>query len=157
MKLTTLCYIEQDDKYLMMHRIKKKNDVNHDKWIGIGGKFEFGESPEDCLIREAQEEIGYTLTNYKLRGVITFIFNDEEAEYMFLYTAKENITSLPDCNEGNLEWVAKNDIEKLKLWQGDKIFLKLLAEDYPFFSLKLKYRWDNLELAILDGKEIPTK
>ena len=108
--LTTLCYIEKDDKYLMLHRVKKEHDVNKDKWIGIGGKFEFGESPEDCLIREAHEEINYTLTNYKLRGIITFIFNNEEAEYMFLYTAQENITELPECNEGILEWVPKKDI-----------------------------------------------
>ncbi len=155
MKLTTLCYIEHNEKYLMLHRVKKENDVNKDKWIGIGGKFEFGESPEECLIREAQEEIGITLTDYKLRGVITFIFNDEEAEYMFLYTAKENIKNLPECDEGILEWVSKNEIEKLNIWQGDKIFLKLLAEKKPFFSLKLKYHWDNLVSAVLDGNILP--
>ena len=154
MLLTTLCYLEQDDKYLMLHRISKKNDVNKDKWIGIGGKFEFGESPEDCLLREAREETGYTLTSYKLRGVVTFLFNDEEAEYMFLYTADGFEGEPTLCDEGTLEWVPKSEINNRNLWEGDKIFFRLLDEGAPFFSLKLQYRGDYLEEAVLDGKPI---
>ena len=138
----------------MLHRISKKNDVNKDKWIGIGGKFEFGESPEDCLLREAREETGYTLTSYKLRGVVTFLFNDEEAEYMFLYTADGFEGEPTLCDEGTLEWVPKSEINNLNLWEGDKIFFRLLDEGAPFFSLKLKYRGDYLEEAVLDGKPI---
>ena len=151
MILTTLCYLEQDDQYLMLHRISKKNDVNKDKWIGIGGKFEFGESPEDCLLREAKEETGYTLTSYKLRGIVTFLFNDEEAEYMFLYTADGFDGEQTLCSEGTLEWVKKSEIDKLHLWVGDKIFFKLMDEGSKFFSLKLHYRGDSLEEAVLDG------
>ncbi len=151
MLLTTLCYLEKDDSYLMLHRIKKQNDVNKDKWIGIGGKFEFGESPEDCLLREAKEETGYTLTNYRLRGIVTFLFNDEEAEYMFLYTADGFEGEPVLCSEGTLEWVKKTEINNLNLWVGDKIFFKLMNEGHPFFSLKLHYRWDDLEEAVLDG------
>lgn len=138
----------------MLHRISKKNDVNKDKWIGIGGKFEFGESPEDCLLREAKEETGYTLTSYKLRGVVTFLFNDEEAEYMFLYTADGFEGEPTLCDEGTLEWVPKSEINNLNLWEGDKIFFRLLDEGAPFFSLKLQYRGDYLEEAVLDGKTI---
>lgn len=152
MKLTTLCYLERDDKYLMMHRVSKKNDVNKDKWIGIGGKFEFGESPEDCLLREAREETGYTLTGYRLRGIVTFLFNDEEAEYMFLYTADGFEGEQISCSEGNLEWVPKSEIDRLNLWEGDRIFFELLTENAPFFSLKLHYRGDRLTEAVLDGK-----
>ena len=151
MKLTTLCYLEQNDQYLMLHRISKKNDVNKDKWIGIGVKFEFGESPEDCLLREAKEETGYTLTSYKLRGIVTFLFNDEEAEYMFLYTADGFDGEQTLCSEGTLEWVKKSEIDKLNLWVGDKIFFKLMDEGSKFFSLKLHYRGDSLEEAVLDG------
>lgn len=154
MLLTTLCYLEQDDKYLMLHRISKKNDVNKDKWIGIGGKFEFGESPEDCLLREAREETGYILTSYRLRGVVTFLFNDEEAEYMFLYTADGFEGESVPCTEGTLEWVPKTEIDSLNLWEGDRIFFELLTNDAPFFSLKLHYRGDRLEEAVLDGKQM---
>ena len=154
MLLTTLCYLEQDDKYLMLHRISKKNDVNKDKWIGIGGKFEFGESPEDCLLREAKEETGYTLTSYRLRGIVTFLFNNEEAEYMFLYTADGFEGEPIPCNEGTLEWVPKSEIDSLNLWEGDKIFFRLLEENAPFFSLKLKYHDNDLEEAVLDGRPI---
>jgi len=157
MKLTTLCYLEKDDQYLMLHRISKKNDVNKDKWIGIGGKFEFGESPEDCLLREAKEETGYTLTSYKLRGIVTFLFNDEEAEYMFLYTADGFEGEQTLCSEGTLEWVKKSEIEKLNLWVGDKVFFQLMDEGSPFFSLKLHYRGDNLEEAVLDGTPLDWK
>lgn len=135
----------------MLHRISKKNDVNKDKWIGIGGKFEFGESPEDCLLREAREETGYYLTDYRLRGVVTFLFNEEEAEYMFLYTAGGFHGEPVLCDEGTLEWVDKSEIDRLNLWEGDRIFFELLKEEHPFFSLKLHYRGDRLSEAVLDG------
>lgn len=151
MKLTTLCYLEQDGKYLMLHRVRKKQDVNKDKWIGIGGKFEFGESPEDCLLREALEETGYRLTGYRLRGIVTFLFNEEEAEYMFLYTADGFLGEPVPCNEGTLEWVSKEEIDRLNLWEGDRIFFELLKEEAPFFSLKLHYMGDRLCEAVLNG------
>ena len=154
MKLTTLCYLEQDENYLMLHRVSKKNDVNKDKWIGIGGKFEFGESPEDCLLREALEETGYRLTSYRLRGIVTFLFNDEEAEYMFLYTADGFEGEPTECSEGVLEWVPKEDVDTLRLWEGDRIFFELLKENAPFFSLKLHYRGDRLSEAVLDGRPL---
>lgn len=154
MNLTTLCYIEQDDSYLMLHRIKKKVDVNKDKWIGIGGKFEKNESPEDCLLREAKEETGLTLTSYRLRGVVTFLCEPWESELMFLYTADGYEGELSECMEGTLEWVKKEDVEKLNLWEGDKIFFRLLNENAPFFSLKLRYEGDQLMEAVLDGKSI---
>lgn len=156
MKLTTLCYIEKDDAYLMLHRVKKDHDVNKGKWIGVGGKFEPGESPDDCLLREVHEETGLTLTRWRYRGVITFCYNDNEAEYMHLFTADAFTGALvTDCQEGNLRWVAKKDIPALNLWRGDRIFLKLLAEEHPPFSLKLVYENDNLLEAILDGERLP--
>ena len=156
MKLTTLCYIEKDENYLMIHRIKKKHDVNKDKWIGIGGKFERGESPEDCILRETKEETGLTLTDYRLRGVLTFVYNDddEEMEYIFIYTADGFAGELAECNEGTLEWVPKTQIDRLNLWEGDRIFHYLLDEDAPFFSLKLRYQDDLLKEAVLDGKPL---
>ena len=147
--LTTLCYIEHHDCYLMMHRISKKNDINQGKWIGVGGHFEANESPEDCLIREVQEETGLTLTHYRLRGIITFISNNWGCEYMHLYTA-DGFEGSPDpeqmaaCNEGILKWIPKSEIYDLNLWEGDRIFLKLLMETDNFFSLKLEYDGDDL-------------
>lgn len=152
--LTTLCYIEKDDQYLMLHRISKKNDVNKDKWIGIGGHFEEGESPEECLLREAKEETGLILTSWKFRGIVTFVAEDWPPEYMCLYTADGFEGEMVSCNEGVLEWVPKKDLMKLNLWEGDKIFLKLMAEDAPFFSMKLMYRGDTLVHASVDGKEL---
>lgn len=153
---TTLCYIEQDGKYLMLHRVKKKNDINHDKWIGIGGKFEFQESPEDCLLREAMEETGLTLTAWRYRGVVTFISGPEDdAEYMHLFTAHGFHGKLKTCDEGDLEWIEKTRLRELTLWEGDKLFLELLEQDAPFFSLKLVYEGDTLVQAVLDGKELP--
>lgn len=151
---TTLCYIEKDDCYLMLHRIAKKVDINKDKWIGVGGKFEEKESPEECLLREVKEETGLTLTSYRLRGIVTFVSDIWVTEYMFLYTADGFEGEVTKCNEGTLEWIPKNELYRLKLWEGDKIFLKLLAKDAPFFSLKLCYEGDNLVYGALDGKAL---
>jgi len=144
MKLTTLCYIEKDDKYLMLHRVKKVNDINQDKWIGVGGHFEEGESPEDCLLREVKEETGLTLTSYRFRGIVSFVSDKCEGEYMHLFTATEYEGELTECDEGELVWIKKSDIEKLTRWEGDKIFFRLLEEDSSFFSLKLIYEGDKL-------------
>lgn len=151
--LTTLCYIEQDGAYLMMHRVKKEKDINKDKWIGIGGHFEEGESPEECLLREVLEETGLTLTDYRLRGVITFLTDGWQPEYMFLYTAEGFTGTMHDCDEGDLEWVSKEKVPQLPIWEGDKIFFRLLEERQAFFSLKLRYEGDVLKEAVLDGKE----
>lgn len=155
MILSTLCYIEKDGCWLMLHRVKKKNDVNHDKWIGVGGKFEEGESPEDCLLREVWEETGLTLTEYRFRGLVTFVSNEAPTEYMHLFTASGYTGMLRDCDEGTLEWVPIEQVESLPLWQGDKIFLKLLRREEKFFSLKLRYDGDILVEAVRDGKPMP--
>lgn len=145
MKLTTLCYIENDrGEYLMLHRTKKKNDLNTGKWIGVGGKFEADETPEECLLREVYEETGLTLTGYRFRGVVTFLSDQWEGEYMHLFTANKYEGTLCDCNEGELAWVPKNDILKLNLWEGDHIFLRELLENDRFFSLRLSYTGDTL-------------
>ena len=152
---TTLCYIEKNDSYLLLHRVSKKNDANKDKWIGIGGKFEDKESPEDCLLREAKEETGLVLTSYQFRGIVTFVSNEYPTEYMFLYTADEYEGEIGKCREGTLEWVKKKDMYSLNLWEGDKIFLKRLSESKQFFSMKLVYdREDKLVDAVLDGKRL---
>lgn len=147
-KLTTLCYMEQDDCYLMMHRIRKKNDANEGKWIGVGGHFEEGESPEECLVREVYEETGLSLTSYRLRGIITFVSDEWGSEYMHLYTANgfegDLAAAMERCNEGVLKWVPKKEIFDLPLWEGDKIFLKLLLEKENIFSLKLEYQGEEL-------------
>jgi 8-oxo-dGTP diphosphatase len=142
--LSTLCYIEKDGKYLMLHRTVKKNDVNKDKWIGVGGHFEYGECPEDCVLREVKEETGYTLTSFQYRGLVTFVFADVEMEYMSLFTADGFEGEPAECDEGVLEWIAKEELLKLNLWEGDKIFLKLLDTEPRFFSLKLCYSKNNL-------------
>ena len=152
--LTTLCYIEQNDAYLMMHRVKKEVDINKDKWIGVGGHFEADESPDECLMREVKEETGLTLTSYRFRGLVTFISNEWQTEYMCLYTADGFRGELIDCNEGTLEWVPKSRLPELNLWKGDYIFLDLLETRQDFFSLKLRYRGDTLMEAVLDGKNI---
>lgn len=144
MKNTTLCYIEKDDAYLMLHRVKKVNDENHDKWIGVGGKFEAGESPEDCLLREVKEETGLALTDYRYRGLVTFVSDEWGTEYMHLFTATGFEGEMKTCDEGELVWVPKTDIEKLNIWEGDKIFFRLLVKSDKFFSLKLTYRGDTL-------------
>ena len=154
MKNTTLCYIEKDGQYLMLHRVKKENDLNHDKWIGVGGKFEDKESPEECLLREAKEETGLTLTDYCYRGIVTFVSNEWPTEYMHLFTAHGFTGEIIECDEGKLEWIDKKKLLELTLWEGDKIFLRLLDSDEPFFSLKLQYEGDNLVYAALNGKVI---
>ncbi|MBQ3258035.1 MAG: 8-oxo-dGTP diphosphatase [Oscillospiraceae bacterium] len=151
---TTLGYIEREDAYLMLHRVKKKNDLNHDKWVGIGGKFEDGESPEECMCREALEETGLTLHDPTLRGIVTFVSNEWDNEYMFLYTCTHFSGELTECKEGNLEWVPKDKVCQLPIWEGDKIFFRLLNENAPFFSLKLRYEGDKLVFAALNGKEM---
>ena len=153
-KNTTLGYIERDGAYLMLHRVKKENDLNHDKWVGIGGKFEDGESPEECMCREALEETGLTLHAPRLRGIVTFVSNEWDNEYMFLYTCTDFSGELIECNEGDLEWVPMERVPDLPIWQGDKIFLDLLCRDATFFSLKLQYEGDDLVYAALDGKHL---
>lgn len=139
MNFTTLCYIEKENKYLMLHRTSKKKDGNKDKWIGVGGHFEKGESPEECLLREVKEETGLELTSYQFRGIVTFISDEWPDEYMCLYTADRYTGDIGNCDEGELVWVEKGKIMDLNIWEGDKIFLKLLTENQPFFSLKLEY------------------
>ncbi len=154
-ELSTLCYLERDDSYLMLHRVVKKNDVNRDKWIGVGGHFEQDESPEECVLREVREETGYTLTDMRARGVVTFISGDGVTEYMFLFTATSWEGTPVPCDEGVLEWVPKADVPRLELWEGDRIFFRLLDEDAPFFLLKLVYDGrGGLVRAALNGKEL---
>lgn len=152
MKNTSLCYIERDGCYLMLHRTKKVNDENHDKWIGVGGKFEEGESPEECMLREVKEETGLTLTAWRYRGIVTFVSDEWGGEYMHLFTADGYSGELKSCDEGELEWVEKQRLPALPIWEGDKIFLRLLDSAQPFFSLKLCYAGERLVSATLDGK-----
>ena len=151
-KLSTLCYIEKDGKYLMLHRTVKENDVNKDKWIGVGGHFEHGESPEECLLREVKEETGYTLTSWKYRGLVTFVYGENVVEYMSLYTADGFEGEPVECDEGQLEWVEKDAVWSMEIWEGDKVFFRLLDEGRDFFSLKLVYDTEDvLQYAALDG------
>ncbi len=155
MKNTTLCYLEQDGAWLMLHRVKKKRDENQGKWIGVGGKCEEGESPEDCLLREVQEETGLTLTSYRCRGLVTFVSDQWPTEYMHLFTGDSFSGTLADtCEEGILAWVPKTEVPVLPLWEGDRIFLRLLEEDRPYFSLKLVYQGEQLLQAVLDGTDL---
>ena len=155
-QLSTLCYLERDGKYLMLHRVVKKNDINKDKWIGVGGHFEKDESPEECLMREVREETGYTLTSYRFRGIVTFVSGDGVTEYMHLFTADGFEGEPIECDEGVLEWVPKEDISGLNIWEGDKIFFRLLTEEAPFFSLKLVYDGSGgLVSAALNGSPMP--
>ncbi|MDO5435641.1 MAG: 8-oxo-dGTP diphosphatase [Clostridia bacterium] len=151
---SSLCYIYRGDEVLMLHRTKKANDLNHDKWIGIGGKFEDKESPEDCVLREVKEETGLTLTNYRYRGIVTFVSDEAETEYMHLFTATGFSGEMTDCDEGEPCWIRKADFDSLPQWEGDRIFLRLLDEDAPFFSLKLCYSGDRLTGAVLNGNVI---
>lgn len=152
MKNTSLCYIEREGCYLLLHRTKKVNDENHDKWIGVGGKFEAGESPEECMLREVKEETGLNLTRWRYRGIVTFVSDEWGGEYMHLFTADGFTGQLKDCDEGELEWVEKARLLSLPIWEGDKIFLRLLQSDAPFFSLKLCYQGERLAAAALNGK-----
>ena len=160
MKFTTLCYIESDDRYLMLHRVskEKKNDPNAGKWIGVGGHFEDRESPEECMLREVQEETGLIPATWRQRGIITFVSDQWETEYMHLFTAQllpeDAQEALPVCDEGELAWVDKTEVMTLPLWEGDKVFLKLLDTEEGFFSLKLCYQGEKLVNAVLNGERI---
>jgi len=152
---TTLCYITRGKDVLMLHRVKKENDVNKDKWIGIGGKFEQDETPDERLLREAKEETGLTLTSWQCRGIVTFLTNSPwEGEYMYLFTADGFEGELKECDEGELKWVSREFLSELPQWEGDKIFLDLLWQGAPFFLLKLRYEGDKLKESVLNGKKI---
>lgn len=152
MRMTTLCYLERDDCYLMMHRVKKEHDDSHDKWIGVGGKFEKDESPEECMIREVFEETGLQVTQWTYHGIVTFVSDVAQSDYMHLFSAKEWKGEIHECEEGVLQWIPKNQLDQLSLWEGDRIFLKLMNENHPFFSLKLTYHGNHLVESVLNGK-----
>ena len=154
MQNTTLCYLERDGAYLLLHRVKKEHDVNRDKWIGIGGHFEENESPEDCVRRETLEETGLRLTSWRYCGIVTFVSDRWEGEYMHLFHAEGFEGSLKDCSEGVLEWVPKERMRTLPQWEGDRIFLDLMERRVPFFSLKLRYEGDTLREAVLNGEDL---
>jgi 8-oxo-dGTP diphosphatase len=152
---TTLCYVTRGNEVLMLHRVKKENDLNKDKWIGIGGKFEGEETPDECLLREAKEETGLTLTSWRCRGVVTFLTTGQwEGEYMYLFTADGFKGEPGPCNEGELAWVSRDFISQLPQWEGDRIFLDLLWKGAPFFLLTLRYQGDKLTQAVLNGKPL---
>lgn len=151
---STLCYILRGNDVLMLHRVKKKNDINHDKWIGVGGKFEFEESPDECVLREVREETGLTLTSWRCRGIVTFLNEGGEGEYMYLFTADGFTGELIECNEGDLQWVSREFVSSLPQWEGDRIFLNLLWQNAPFFLLTLRYRNDRLIEAVLNGEKL---
>ena len=152
---TTLCHLERDGKYLMLHRVKKANDENQDKWIGPGGKFEAGESPEECALREVREETGLTMLDWEYRGIVTFVSDRWPAEQMHLFTARGWTGQLAECDEGQLEWLPRDRLFALPMWAGDRIFLELLWQDAPFFSLKLVYAGETLQSAVLNGRPLP--
>lgn len=154
MKLTTLCYLIKDGQWLMLYRNAGKQDGNEGKWIGVGGHFEEGESPEECMLREVREETGLTLTSYAFRGIVTFVSDCQETEYMFLYTADDWKGTLGACDEGTLAWVPEDQVSNRPLWEGDRVFLQLLQMDAPFFSLKLVYHGEQLVEGILDGNSL---
>jgi len=151
MRNSTLCYLERDGKYLMLHRVKKEKDINKDKWIGVGGGFEDKESPEDCAKREIFEETGLVAGKLEFRAIVTFVTDKYETEYMHLFTTEDFSGEMTECDEGELVWVPKEEVEKLPIWEGDRIFFRLLDEERPFFSLKLSYAGDTLVYAALDG------
>lgn len=148
MILSTLCYLEKDGKYLMLHRTKKKNDINKDKWLGIGGKFEENESPEECIIREVKEETGLKLKSYKLRCIVTYVSTTWETEYMYVFTSNDFTGELTDCNEGDLKWIEKDKITELNTWEGDKIFVEKIKNDNTFFTVKFEYDGEKLLMSI---------
>lgn len=151
---STLCYLERGDEYLMLHRVKKQHDLNHDKWIGVGGTFEQGESPEECVLRETREETGLTLTDYRYRGIVTFVSDQAPTEYMHLFTASGWQGAPHECDEGELCWIKKAELLSLPMWEGDRIFLRLLDSGAPFFSLKLRYEGERLVQAVLNGEAV---
>ena len=144
MILSTLCYIEKDGKYLMLHRTKKKNDINKDKWLGIGGKFEQGESPEECITREVKEETGLTLNSYKLRCIVTYVSTNWETEYMYVFTSNDFTGERIECNEGDLQWIEKDKVAELNTWEGDKIFVEKIKNNDSFFTVKFNYDGEKL-------------
>lgn len=154
MKQTTQCYLERDGQYLMLHRTKKENDENKDKWIGVGGKFEEGESPEDCMMREVREETGFSVSQWRYCGIVTFVSDVWPAEQMHIFVCTEWNGGQIVCDEGDLEWIEKQRLLDLTMWEGDKIFLRLIDEKRPFFSLKLCYEGETLKKAVLDGKPL---
>ena len=154
MRNTSLVHLEKDGCYLMLHRVRKDNDENRDKWVGIGGKFEPGESPEDCAVREVREETGLTMRSWSYRGIVTFVSDEWGTEYMHLFHSTDFSGELRDCDEGELEWVDKERLLTLPIWEGDRIFLRLLDSDVPFFSLKLCYTGDRLTRAVLNGEAL---
>lgn len=154
MRNTTLCHIEKDGKYLMLHRVKKENDLNQDKWVGIGGKFEDKESPEECNLREVFEETGLSLNSARYLGIVTFVSDKWETEYMHIFHSNDFSGTVKECDEGNLEWIDKKTLYSLPIWQGDKIFLRLIDQQVSFFSLKLVYKGDTLTEAVLNGKKL---
>ena len=154
MRNTTLCHIEKDRKYLMLHRVKKQNDLNRDKWVGIGGKFEDKESPEECNLREVREETGLTLKSARYCGIVTFVSDIWETEYMHIFHSDDFSGTVRDCDEGVLEWVRKENLYTMPIWEGDKIFLRLIEENSPFFSLKLVYEGDRLVYSALNGEKL---
>ena len=154
MRSTSLVHLEKDGCYLMLHRVRKDNDENRDKWVGIGGKFEPGESPEDCAVREVREETGLTMRSWSYRGIVTFVSDEWGTEYMHLFHSTDFSGELRDCDEGELEWVDKERLLTLPIWEGDRIFLCLLDTDVPFFSLKLCYTGDRLTQAVLNGEAL---
>lgn len=156
MKMTTLCYLERDGKYLMLHRTRKAHDDNHDKWIGVGGKFEDGESPEDCMLREVLEETGLTVTEFSYRGIVTFVSDCCPTEYMHLFVCTDWFGKERECEEGELAWIEKKELLRLQMWEGDRVFLRLLDEKVPFFSLKLQYQGEHLSGVWLDGERQET-
>lgn len=154
MQNTTLIYIENDSKYLMLHRTKKEHDCNKGKWIGIGGKFNETESPEECVVREVKEETGLTLLSMEYRGIVTFVSDGNFTEYMHIFWSKDFSGTLCECDEGELEWVEKSKMNALPHWKGDEIFLNLLELRVPFFSLKLVYEKGVLIKAVLNGNPL---
>ena len=154
MRNTTLCHIEKDGCYLMLHRVKKENDLNRDKWVGIGGKFEDGESPEECNSREVLEETGLTLNSARYCGIVTFVSDKWETEYMHIFHSDNFSGTVKECDEGVLEWVKKENLYTMPIWEGDKIFLRLIEENSPFFSLKLVYEGDRLVYSALNGEKL---
>ena len=157
MKMSTLCYIQRDNCYLMLHRVKKQHDVNEGKWIGVGGKLEENESPEECIAREVREETGLALIHPRMRGLLTFISPGWDSEIIFLYTSEAEGEMITDCNEGNLKWVPIEDVPKLNLWLGDRVFLDMLQKTERFFSIKFVYDGDDLTYCVLDGEDITSK